>query len=146
MGISLPSWQWGLRHYAKRSSYKRSCRVRLARVFVGQGQPRRAAELIFETNYPLERMGSSGNTEKNSMKYLITAAFIITSVTLAVPALAHETSHSSMTNHTMADGSTMKDSSMGAKPMKMKMKHKMHHSMSGGMSGNSMSGMKPNGN
>jgi hypothetical protein len=80
------------------------------------------------------------------MKTLIAAAFIVTSVTLAVPASAHDTSHSSMANHTMADGSTMKDSSMGAKPMKMKMKHKMHHSMSGSMSGNSMSGMKPNGN
>jgi hypothetical protein len=95
-------------------------------------------------------MGSSGNTEKTSMKTLITAAFIVTSVTLAVPASAHDTSHSSMANHTMADGSTMKDSSMkdsnmGEKPMKMKMKHK-HHSMSGGMSGNSMSGMKHDGN
>jgi hypothetical protein len=82
------------------------------------------------------------------MKYLITAAFIVASVSLGVPASAHETSHSSVANHTMADGSTMKDSSMGAKPMKMKMKmkHKMHHSMSGSMSGNSMSGMKHNGN
>jgi hypothetical protein len=84
--------------------------------------------------------------EKPSMKYLITAAFIVAGVTLAVPASAHETSNGSMANHTMADGSTMKDSSMGAKPMKTKMKHKMHHSMSGSMSGHSMSGMKPNGN
>ena len=80
------------------------------------------------------------------MKYLISAAFIVTSVALAVPVSAHEVSHSSVTNHTMADGTIMKDSSMGAKPMKMKMKHKMHHSMSGSMSGNSMSGMKHNGN
>jgi hypothetical protein len=80
------------------------------------------------------------------MKYLITAAFIVASVSLGVPASAHETSHSSVANHTMADGSTMKDSSMAAKPMKMKMKHKMRHSMSGGMSDHSMSGMKPNGN
>jgi hypothetical protein len=121
-------------------------RVRLACLFVGQGQLRRAAELIFETNYSLERMVSSGNTEKTLMKTLITAAFIITSVTLAVPVSAHEVSHSSMTSHTMADGTTMKDSNMGAKPMKMKMKHKMHHSMSGGMSDSSMSGMKHNGN
>jgi hypothetical protein len=114
--------------------------------FWGQGQLRRVAELIFATYYPLERMGSNGNTEKPSMKYLITAAFIVAGVTLAVPASAHETSNGSMANHTMPDGSTMKDSSMGAKPMKMKMKHKMHHSMSGSMSGHSMSGMKPNGN
>jgi hypothetical protein len=80
------------------------------------------------------------------MKYLITAAFIVASVSLGVPASAHETSHSSVANHTMADGSTMKDSSMAAKPMKMKMKHKMRHSMAGGMSDHSMSGMKPNGN
>jgi hypothetical protein len=80
------------------------------------------------------------------MKYLITAAFIVASVTLGVPVSAHETSHSSVANHTMADGSTMKDSSMAAKPMKMKMKHKMRHSMSGGMSDHSMAGMKPNGN
>jgi hypothetical protein len=80
------------------------------------------------------------------MKYLITAAFIVASATLGVPASAHETSHSSVANHTMADGSTMKDSSMAAKPMKMKMKHKMRHSMSGGMSDHSMAGMKPNGN
>jgi hypothetical protein len=78
------------------------------------------------------------------MKYLITAAFIVASVSLGVPASAHETSHSSVANHTMADGSTMKDSSMAAKPMKMK--HKMRHSMSGGMTDHSMSGMKPNGN
>jgi hypothetical protein len=112
---------------------------------VAQKQLRRAAELIFETNYSLERMVSSGNTEKTLTKTLITAAFIITSVTLAVPASAHETSHSSIANHTMADGSTMKDANMGAKPMKIKMKRK-HHSMSGGMSGNSMSGMKHDGN
>jgi hypothetical protein len=82
------------------------------------------------------------------MKYLITAAFIVASVTLGGPASAHETSHSSVANHTMADGSTMKDSSMAAKPMKMKMKmkHKMRHSMSGGMSDHSMAGMKSNGN
>ena len=78
------------------------------------------------------------------MKSLITAAAIAASLTLALPALAHETSHAAMANHTMADGSTMKNSSMGAKPMKMK--HKMHGSMSGSMSGNSMSGMKHSGN
>ena len=78
------------------------------------------------------------------MKYLIATAAITASLTLVLPASAHETSHAAMANHTMADGSTMKNSSMGAKPMKMKMKHKMHGSMSGSMSGNSMSGMKHN--
>jgi len=78
------------------------------------------------------------------MKYLIITAAIAASLTLGLPASAHETSHAAMANHTMADGSTMKNSSMGAKPMKMKMKHKMHGSMSGSMSGNSMSGMKHN--
>ena len=80
------------------------------------------------------------------MKYLITAAAIAASLTLALPALAHGKSRGSMDNHTMADGFTMNNSSMGTKPMKMKMKHKMHGSMSGSMSGNSISGMKHNGN
>ena len=78
------------------------------------------------------------------MRFFITAAVIAASLTLGLPASAHHTSNAAMANHTMADGSTMKNGSMGAKPMKMKMKHKMHGSMSGSMSGNSMSGMKHN--